>query len=190
PVTQNTKRYIRTFLALDRSLAYSRHYPAINWTTSYSDYVDDLSEWYEQNVDFDFLKLRERMTTILTEETRLMEIVKLIGADVLPDSQRLIIETARIIRLGYLQQNAYNAQDTYVPLPKQFLMMKLIIYFYDKASLIIQKSIPLSLLADTGIYDKLIRMKYDIPSENMQEFEALRLEIKETVKKIIEENTF
>jgi len=190
PVTQNTKRYIRTFLALDRSLAYSRHYPAINWTTSYSDYIDDLRLWFEQNVNYDFLNLRERLTTILTEETRLMEIVKLIGADVLPDSQRLIIETARIIRVGFLQQNAYHAQDTYVPLQKQFLMMKTIIYFYDKAMEIVNKSIPLSLLAETGIYDKIIRMKYDIPNDNMEKFEELKAEIKNTVDDIIEKNSF
>ncbi|MEG2429272.1 MAG: V-type ATP synthase subunit A, partial [Oscillospiraceae bacterium] len=106
PVTQNTKRFVRTFWALDKSLAYARHYPAINWTESYSEYIDDLTPYFNENVSEDFLKCRRRFANILAEESSLMEIVKLIGSDILPDDQKLIIETAKAIRLGYLQQNA------------------------------------------------------------------------------------
>ena len=101
PVTQNTKRFTRCFWALDKSLAYERHYPAINWMTSYSEYVTDLAEWYEKNVGKDFLSCRAQINSLLQEESNLMEIVKLIGADVLPDDQKLVIEIARVIRLGF-----------------------------------------------------------------------------------------
>ena len=105
PVTQNTKRFVRAFWALDKSLAYARHYPAINWTTSYSEYVDELAPYYNEHYGDEFLQCRQRISNILAEEARLMEIVKLIGADVLPEDQKLVIETARIIRVGFLQQN-------------------------------------------------------------------------------------
>ncbi len=133
PVTQNTKRFTRVFWALDKQLAYARHYPAINWTDSYSEYESDLSDYYNENVDPAFMKYRRTFINILREESQLMEIVKLIGADVLPDDQRLTIEIARVIRVGFLQQNAYHADDTYVPLKKQFLMMKTILHLYDSA---------------------------------------------------------
>ena len=119
PVTQNTKRFVRCFWALDKSLAYARHYPAINWNTSYSEYVDTLNRWYSANVGREFMADRQRIATLLHEENDLMEIVKLIGSDVLPDDQKLVIETAKVIRVGFLQQNAYHAEDTYVPLEKQ-----------------------------------------------------------------------
>ena len=121
PVTQNTKRFTRCFWGLDKSLAYARHYPAINWLTSYSEYVDDIAPWYAENVSEDFIPARAEMMSILREESSLMDIVKLIGADVLPEDQKLTLEIARVIRVGFLQQNAYHAADTYVPLKKQFL---------------------------------------------------------------------
>ena len=122
PVTVNTKRFVRCFWALDRTLAYERHFPAINWLNSYSDY--DLSDWYEQNVSPDFKAARDELLSILYQESQLLEIVKLVGADVLPDGQRQILEKARIIRRDYLQQNAYDPDDAYVPLDRQFRLMK------------------------------------------------------------------
>ena len=110
PVTQNTKRFTRCFWALDKSLAYARHYPAINWMTSYSEYFTDLDPWYEEHFGREFIKYRKKLNRILQEENKLMEIVKLIGADVLPDDQKLVIEIARVIRVGFLQQNAFHGQ--------------------------------------------------------------------------------
>ena len=133
PVTQNTKRFVRGGWALDKSLAYARHYPAINWMTSYSEYTEDLTPYYEENVGKEFIPLRQEISTLLVEENNLMEIVKLIGADVLPDDQKLIIETARVIRVGFLQQNAFHKDDTYVPLEKQLLMMKVILKLHHQA---------------------------------------------------------
>ena len=132
PVTQNTKRFTRCFWALDKSLAYARHYPAINWMESYSEYDGDLANWYNSNVDQAFMKCRGELLAILREESSLMEIVKLIGSDVLPDYQKLIMEIAKVIRVGFLQQNAYHKDDTYVPLEKQFLMMKTILNFVNQ----------------------------------------------------------
>ena len=130
PVTQNTKRFIRCFWALDKSLAYARHYPAINWNDSYSEYLGDLSDWYSENVGVDFMACRNEISSILAEENKLMEIVKLIGSDVLPDDQKLIIETARVIRVGFLQQYAFSDIDTYTVLPKQLKMMRSILLLH------------------------------------------------------------
>lgn len=168
PVTQNTKRFTRCFWALDKSLAYARHYPAINWTLSYSEYTGDLANWYRDNVSPDFMKYREELCSLLLEENSLMEIVKLIGADVLPDDQKLVIEIARVIRVGFLQQNAFHADDTFVPLEKQFKMMHVILYLYHRAKEVVARQIPLSKITATGLFDKFTKMKYDVPNSNIE----------------------
>ena len=177
PVTQNTKRFTRCFWALDKSLAYARHYPAINWNDSYSEYLGDLSEWYYDNVGPDFTACRSRLADLLLQENSLMQIVKLIGSDVLPDDQKLTIEIARVIRVGFLQQNAFHAVDTYVPLEKQLKMMEVILYLYDKCSALVAKQVPVSRLLETGPFDQLVRMKYDIPNDDLSGFDKLRAEI-------------
>ena len=168
PVTQNTKRFTRCFWALDKSLAYARHYPAINWTLSYSEYTGDLANWYRDNVSPDFMKYREELCSLLLEENSLMEIVKLIGADVLPDDQKLVIEIARVIRVGFLQQNAFQADDTFVPLEKQFKMMHVILHLYHRAKEVVARQIPLSKITATGLFDKFTKMKYDVPNSNIE----------------------
>ncbi len=120
PVTQNTKRFVRCFWGLDKNLAYARHFPAISWLTSYSEYLNDLGSWYTENVDKKFVDYRNRIVYLLSQESSLMEIVKLIGGDVLPDDQKLILEIAKVIRVGFLQQNAFHKDDTCVPMEKQF----------------------------------------------------------------------
>lgn len=179
PVTQNTKRFVRCFWALDKSLAYARHYPAINWMTSYSEYDDDFTEYYKQNVGEDFLPLKRRITALLAEEASLMEIVKLIGSDVLPDDQKLVIEIAKVIRVGFLQQNAFHADDTYVPMEKQREMMKVILYLYDKSFQLVSRNIPISNILSTGIFDKLTRIKYDIPNDKLELFQDYYKDIDE-----------
>lgn len=177
PVTQNTKRFTRCFWALDKSLAYARHYPAINWNLSYSEYVGDLSNWYRDNVSPDFMKYREELCSLLLEENSLMEIVKLIGSDVLPDDQKLIIEIARVIRVGFLQQNAFHADDTFVPLEKQFKMMHVILHLYHRSKEVVAKQIPISKIISTGLFDKLIKIKYDIPNNSLNLFDDYIKEI-------------
>lgn len=170
PVTQNTKRFVRCFWALDKSLAYARHYPAINWNTSYSEYVDDLEKWYDENVDPFFLRQRREIVAIMHEENNLMEIVKLIGSDVLPDDQKLIIEVAKVVRVGFLQQNAYHQDDTYVPMSKQLKMMEVILYLYSKAKELITAGRPLSGIIESGVFSKIIKMKYDVPNDKPELF--------------------
>ncbi len=184
PVTQNTKRFTRVFWALDKSLAYARHYPAINWNDSYSEYEGDLEDYYNGTVDPEFMDYRRRIISILREENKLMEIVKLIGADILPDDQKIVIDIARVIRIGFLQQNAYHPEDTYVPLKKQFLMMKVIINLYDSAKQLLALNKPIGLLAESGIYEKLIKIKYDVPNDKLEMFNDYDAEIAEIIKKI------
>lgn len=172
PVTQNTKRFIRTFWALDRSLAYARHFPAINWNTSYSEYLTDLAPWYTEHLGQNFMTLRGRLQATMKEETSLNEIVKLIGSDILPEDQKLTIEIARVIRLGFLQQNSFHAIDTYVPMEKMKRMLEVIFRLYDGAKELIAQSIPLSQLRATGIFDLLIRMKYEVPNDQLEQFNA------------------
>ena len=184
PVTQNTKRFIRCFWALDKQLAYARHYPAINWTTSYTEYIDDLSKYYSDNVGDNFLKFRGQIIQLLNEENKLMEIVKLIGSDVLPDEQKLIIEISRVIRLGFLQQNAYHETDTYVPLQKQLKMMEIILYLYETVKKLIVSSVPISQVKEIGLFEKLVKMKFDIPNDNLEKFEQYKIEINEQIENI------
>ena len=184
PVTQNTKRFTRCFWALDKALAYSRHYPAINWMDSYSEYFNDLDPWFRENLGEDFIEYRNRISALLQEESSLMEIVKLIGSDVLPDDQKLVIETARVIRVGFLQQNAFHADDTYVPLEKQKLMMKTILHLHAKAKDIVAQNIPLSKILNVGLFDKLTKMKYDIPNSKPEMFDDYIKEIDEKLAAI------
>lgn len=184
PVTQNTKRFTRCFWALDKALAYSRHYPAINWMDSYSEYFNDLDPWFRENLGEDFIEYRNRISALLQEESSLMEIVKLIGSDVLPDDQKLVIETARVIRVGFLQQNAFHADDTYVPLEKQKLMMKTILHLHAKANDIVAQNIPLSKILNLGLFDKLTKMKYDIPNSKPEMFDDYIKEIDEKLAAI------
>lgn len=184
PVTQNTKRFTRCFWALDKALAYSRHYPAINWMDSYSEYFNDLDPWFRENLGEDFIEYRNRISALLQEESSLMEIVKLIGSDVLPDDQKLVIETARVIRVGFLQQNAFHADDTYVPLEKQKLMMKTILHLHAKAKDIVAQNIPLSKILNLGLFDKLTKMKYDIPNSKPEMFDDYIKEINEKLAAI------
>ncbi|WP_092754559.1 V-type ATP synthase subunit A [Hydrogenoanaerobacterium saccharovorans] len=171
PVTQNTKRFVRCFWALDKSLAYARHYPAINWNTSYSEYIDDLAKWYGTNVDKSFLSKRQQIASLLHEENELMEIVKLIGSDVLPDDQKLVIEIAKIIRVGFLQQNAFHKDDTFVPLQKQLKMMEVILYLYEKSKVIVQAGKSLTEVLETGVFANLVKMKYEVPNEHLEQFD-------------------
>ena len=185
PVTQNTKRFTRCFWALDKGLAYARHYPAINWMQSYSEYFPDLDPWFTEHVGEDFVKYRKGINNILQQEDKLMEIVKLIGADVLPDDQKLIIEIARVIRVGFLQQNAFHADDTFVPLQKQELMMKVILHLYQKARHLISASVPISGIVRSGLFEKLAKMKYDIPNDKPEMFDQYIKEIDETLSGIV-----
>jgi V/A-type H+-transporting ATPase subunit A len=188
PVTQNTKRFVRCFWALDKSLAYARHFPAIQWLTSYSEYVNDLAPWYTKNVGEDFIECRNQILSILTQENELNEIVKLIGSDVLPDDQKLVLEIAKVIRLGFVQQNAYHPSDTYVPMPKQLKMMQTILYLYQKCRQLIDLNMPMSLLKEDNIFDKIITIKYDVANNELNKFDDYKVMIDEFYNNIMAKN--
>lgn len=189
PVTQNTKRFVRCFWGLDKSLAYARHFPAIHWLTSYSEYLTDLSGWYQNNVSFEFVNNRNRIMALLNQESSLLEIVKLIGSDVLPDDQKLVLEIAKVIRLGFLQQNAFHKEDTCVSMEKQFLMMDVILYLYRKARTLVRQGHPMSILKKENIFEKVIAMKYDIPNNKPEMFEQYKKDIDNFYNTVIETNS-
>ncbi len=188
PVTQNTKRFVRCFLALDKSLAYARHYPAINWLTSYSEYMGDLAPWYGSNVGEDFVHCRNQILNILTTENRLNEIVKLIGSDVLPDDQKLILEVARVIRLGFLQQNAFHAEDTFVPMEKQLRMMEVILHLYERCRALVEMGMPMALLRESDVFEKIIAVKYDVPNKEPERFGEYDAMIEEFYQQLMASN--
>lgn len=188
PVTQNTKRFVRCFWGLDKSLAYARHFPAIHWLTSYSEYLNDLAPWYKNNVDSNFVDYRNQLMAILNQESSLMEIVKLIGSDVLPDDQKLTIEIARVIRLGFLQQNAFHPDDTCVPMNKQFKMMEIILYLNDKAKALVTMGMPMSILKESDIFDKIISIKYDVPNDKPELFKQYFQAVDAFYEEVLEKN--
>ena len=188
PVTQNTKRFVRCFWGLDKNLAYARHFPAIQWLDSYSEYLTDLAPWYTEHVNKDFVDYRNQLVYLLNQEASLMEIVKLIGADVLPDDQKLILDIAKVIRVGFLQQNAFHKDDTCVPLEKQFKMMDVILYLYKKARSLVHMSMPMSILKEDPIWDKLISIKYDIPNDRLDMFDDYKKDIDRFYDSILEKN--
>ena len=188
PVTQNTKRFVRCFWGLDKNLAYARHFPAIHWLTSYSEYLPDLASWYADNVGPDFIDDRNQLVSILNQESSLMEIVKLIGGDVLPDDQKLTLEIARVIRLGFLQQNAFHPQDTCVPLEKQLKMMETILYLYQKAKALVSMGMPMSVLKEDPIFDKVISIKYDVENDRLDKFDDYKAAIDKFYDDVIARN--
>lgn len=184
PVTENTKRFVNVFLGLDRELAYSRHYPAINWLNSYSGYMEMLRTYYEMELNEEVEGLRGKMLKLLFEESRLLEIVLLVGEDVLPDDQRLIIEIARVIKIGFLQQNAFHKEDTYVPLKKQLEMLKTIDLLYERGLQAIKKDIPISKVRNGELYGEIIKMKYSIPNEDIEKIQELNNMINDFYNKL------
>lgn len=188
PVTQNTKRFVRCFFALDKNLAYARHFPAINWLTSYSEYLSDLTPWYTSNVGSNFIDCRNQILNLLTQESSLNEIVKLIGSDVLPDDQKLVLEIARVIRLGFLQQNAFHKEDTYVPMEKQLKMMEIILYLYDKSKKLIAMNMPMALLREDKVFERLINIKYDVANNELSKFDDYKKMVDDYYDRLITTN--
>lgn len=177
PVTENTKRFVKAFLALERKLAYARHYPAIGYLTSYSGYTKNLQGWYEENMGEEIGEIRERMMQLLHEEEKLSAIVQLVGEDVLPDDQRLVLEIARVIKRGILQQNANHKEDTFVPIRKQYEMIRIVSHLYEQAGDAVRDGIPLSEVRNPELFEEVIKMKYTIPNEDLSGLEVLRREI-------------
>ncbi len=173
PVTENTKRFVSTFLALDKKLAYARHYPAINYLTSYSAYITMLEAWYKENVAPDMIQLRTKMMRLLQEEEKLNEIVQLVGEDVLPNDQLLILEIARTIKRAFLQQNALHKEDTYVTLNKQYKMLVVIQTLYENTLKCVKMGIPISTIRKEPTFEEVVKMKYDVSNDHVELLDLL-----------------
>ena len=187
PVTQNTKRFVHVFWGLDKELAYSRHYPAVNWKISYSDYAESLADWYEENINSKFSNYRLDIIKLLQEESELQEIAKVIGQDVLSDNKKLVLEVCRAIRLGFLQQSALNENDTFVPIEKQYKMMETIVLLYEDLSKLVEKGIPFSEIKELGIYEELIRLKYVVSNSEIHKYDEFYRDARKKLGKLDEE---
>jgi V/A-type H+-transporting ATPase subunit A len=184
PVTQHTKRFIRCFWALDKSLASARHFPAINWLDSYSEYLEDVAGWWQKQVGKDWLAMRNHAMELLSEEDRLSQIVKLVGPDALPDEQRMVLETSRLLREGILQQNALDTVDAYASVEKQITMLELVLYFHERGLNIIKRGAPISVIHDLPVVDTIIRMKSAVPNEDLSQMNDIRKAIDEQMSQL------
>ncbi len=184
PVTQHTKRFIRCYWALDKALASARHFPSINWNDSYSEYIDNVAPWWRQETGMDWLALRTRAMELLSEENRLSQIVKLVGPDTLPDEQRLVLETSRLLREGFLQQNSFDEVDMYSNVEKQIRMLDLILYFHSRADRIVSHGAPISVIHELPVITRLIRMKTEVPNDQLDKLNEIRNEIDEQMDKL------
>jgi V/A-type H+-transporting ATPase subunit A len=181
PVTQHTKRFTRVFWALDAELADARHYPSINWMASYSGYIEDLAGWWHKNVDPKWNGYREEAMRILQSEDELKNIVKLVGPEALPDKQRLILETARIIRIAFLQQNALDAVDTYCSPVKQYRMLKIIVDFHHLADAVVAKGAPIFKVTQLPVMEDIMRMKSGIPNDQLSKLDEVEKKMHDNI---------
>ncbi len=194
PVTTHTIRFIKTFWALDTRLAYSRHYPSINWMQSYSGYLEDVAKWWKEEVSSEWFELRGESYHILQREDTLKEIVRLLGPEALPDEEKLILEVARMIKIGILQQNSFDKVDTYCSPQKQVKLVKVMVRFYKEALKALREGTSLADIRAMPVISSLLKAKFEIPDEEVQRLDALengmieqfrRLESKEEVKVVV-----
>ena len=186
PVSQATLRIVKVFWGLDANLAYKRHFPAINWLTSYSLYTDRLADWFSKNAAPDFMELRGKLMTLLQEESELQEIVNLVGMDALSAPDRLKLETSRSIREDYLHQNAFDPTDTYTSLGKQVLMMRAILAYYGKAKEALANGADIEMLVNLPVRERIGRYKY-VPEDKVRdEFESIKALLDSEIKDVLE----
>ncbi len=184
PVSQATLRIVKVFWGLSASLAYKRHFPAIDWLISYSLYADKLTDWYNENISADFVKLRAFAMSVLQEEFELEEIVRLVGADALSYKDRLTMETAKSIREDYLHQNAFHEVDTYASLDKQYKMLKLIYEFHRLANQALEKDVDYSVIMNLAVREKIGRAKY-VPEDEISSLDAVLKELTDDLKGLV-----
>ncbi|MDO5116155.1 MAG: V-type ATP synthase subunit A [Synergistaceae bacterium] len=187
PVTRHTKRFIRCFWGLDKNLANARHYPAISWTDSYSEYAAEVDGWFCSNVDARWGELRDEVRNILAEDNKIQQVIKLVGEDVLPDDQRLIAFTAFLIKNGYLQQNSFGS-DSYSPPIKGFEILSVILEFHHRAMELVHKDIPISLIKDDESVDAITHLR-EFPAEDKKSFDGVRSRIGAHLERVAAERT-
>lgn len=184
PVTTHTIRFIKTFWALDARLAYSRHYPSINWMNSYSGYLSDVEKWWKSNVNEDWLNLRNEAYEVLQREDTLKEIVRLLGPEALPDDEKLILEVARMIKIGFLQQNSFDKVDTYCSPEKQFKLLKLLVEFYKSGQRALKENASLADIRALPIISNLLKARMDVPDDQLEQLDQLSHNMNEQFKNI------
>ncbi len=190
PVSQATLRIVKVFWGLDSALAYKRHFPAINWLTSYSLYVDNMAKWFNDNVSEEWMACRQEMMSLLQEEAELEEIVKMVGMDALSPSDRLKMEAARSIREDFLHQNSFHDVDTYTPLRKQFLMMKLVLAFYDQSKKALEQGASVQGLLKMDVREKIGRYKYTLNENIESEYQAIMDELAKEIAAVFGKEDF
>jgi V/A-type H+-transporting ATPase subunit A len=174
PVTQHTKRFVRCFWGLDRQLANARHYPAISWLESYSEYLDDIIPWWEERVGPQWAEDRREMMDLLQKEVRLLQVVKLVGPDALPDTQRFVIEVCSVFKNAFLQQNAFDVIDRYSTAEKQMRMLALILIYWRRGSDAIKRGATIVKLKRMKALQDVIKMKFTIENEQIEKFDRLQ----------------
>ncbi len=184
PVTQHTKRFIRCYWALDKSLASARHFPSVNWLDSYSEYLEDVAGWWKKNSGQDWYQMRSQAMEILSEESRLSQIVKLVGPDVLPTEQRLVLETARLLREGFLQQNAMDDVDAFSTIQKQIRMLDLILHFHARAQRVVRRGAHIGEIHDLPVVSDIIRMKSQVSNDDLGKLDDLCNKIDQEMDKL------
>jgi V/A-type H+-transporting ATPase subunit A len=184
PVTQHTKRFVRCFWALDRQLANARHYPAISWIDSYSEYLPEVRAWWQQNVGEDWAKDREEIMSLLQREVRLQQVVKLVGPDALPDSQRFILDVCSLYKTAFLQQNAFDEVDRYTTASKQAAMTHLILTYWRRGSAALRRGVTLVKLRRIRVYQDMLRMKSEVPNENLEPIEKLTVRLERAIDQL------
>jgi len=183
PVTTHTMRFIKTFWALDTRLAYSRHYPSINWMLSYSGYLEGVSKWWKENVTGEWYDLRAESYNVLQREDKLKEIVRLLGPEALPDEEKLVLEVARMIKIGILQQNSFDKVDTYCSPQKQVKLVKLMVKFYKEAQKALKAGTSLADIRAMPIIPAMLKAKFEIPEEQLAKLEDLDRQIDDQFRK-------
>jgi V/A-type H+-transporting ATPase subunit A len=183
-VTQHTKRFVRAFWALDKQLANARHYPSVSWLESYTEYADDVTEWWDKKTAGEWRQLRSTIISIMQREARLERVVKLVGADVLPDSQRLLLETADMFKNAFLQQNAYDEVDAYCVAEKQYRMLKIIVTFYQLGAEAIKKGATLVGLKKLKVVRDVMQMKYEYRNEEAEKLAQLQKRVEESIHEL------
>ena len=184
PVTTHTIRFIKTFWALDTRLAYSRHYPSINWMQSYSGYLEDVSKWWKQNVSAEWYDLRAESYHILQREDTLKEIVRLLGPEALPDEEKLVLEVARMIKIGILQQNSFDKVDTYCGPEKQLKLVKLMVNFYKEAQKSLKEGASLPDIRAMPIITTLLKAKFEIPDDQVAKLDSINGQMSDQFQKV------
>ena len=184
PVTQHTTRFIRCFWALDKTLASARHFPAINWLDSYSEYVDGVAGWWREAGHEEWEAMRAQALELLQRESRLQQVVKLVGPDALPDDQRLILETARLLRDGFLQQNALDEVDTYSTIEKQMRMLRIILDFQTRAARVIAKGCPIFVVRSLPVVQRIVRMKSSVTNQQVEQIDEIQQALDEQMHQL------